>query len=174
MIFSDFTLGFFPQYIFLFFIGAIFRINNFINLIDKRTSTRWFCLSIMSFVALLCLFYHVMSTTNDISKFYGGFNEKSFFFCLWEPCMFIGIIYKLIYIFKEKMNYANGFLKNFARNSYTIYICHGIISLILEQLLYNINLHTVYKVIIIFVLTIVASFLLSQKILKIKFLRKIL
>lgn len=174
MVFSDFTLGFFPQYISLFFIGVIFKTNNFINLIDKRISSRWFNVSIISFIFLLCIFYYVTSTTNDISKFYGGFNCESLFFCIWEPCMFIGIIYKLIYIFKENINYSNKLLKNFSRNSYTIYICHGIISLTLEELLYNINLPVIYKVGIVLTLTILISFLVSQEILKIKFLRKIL
>lgn len=174
MVFSDFTLGFFPQYIFLFFIGAIFKSNNFIDLIDKRLSSRAFKLSMISFVVLLCYFYYVTSTTNEISKFYGGFNEKSFFFCIWEPCMFVGIIYKLVYVFREKLNYSNKILKKICRSSYAIYICHGIISLTLEKLVYNIRLPIMYKVIIVLILTIIISFLLSQQILKSKFLKKIL
>ena len=173
MYFSDFTLGFFPQYIALFFMGIAAYKNKWLNNIKEELVKYFFRLSIISIILLPVIFDIQMNVAGNIEDFYGGFNIASFLYCIWEPVVFVGVILKILYLFKTKLNCSNSISKTAARCSYFIYIIQSPIIIILVIAFRSLDINIILKTLLVTIGTFIISLIISNFILKIKVLKKI-
>jgi surface polysaccharide O-acyltransferase-like enzyme len=174
MYFSDFTLGYFPQYITLFIIGIVAFKNNWLNQIETSTVKYFFRISIIAMISLPIVFVGEMLFVDKIERFYGGFYLESFFYSIWEPFVFVGIIMKIIYMFQKKYDVSNSKTKVFARCSYGVYILQAPIILVLQRSFRIFEVNNLIKSTVIIIITYFMSTMIVSLILKIKIVRQII
>jgi len=61
------------------------------------------------------------TSTGTVYLFFGGFNWQTAFFAFWEQVFAVSISIGLIILFREKLNFQNGFSKMLSDNSYAAY-----------------------------------------------------
>ena len=122
---TNFNLGHFPQYIFLFIIGVIAARYSSTHLIafDHARKWLWFSLA-MIFIGFPFLFFLGGAQGGDISPYFGGTSFHSLGFSLWEQITGIAIMVTLIGYFKMKWNHQNGFSKALSNSAYALYVFH--------------------------------------------------
>lgn len=167
MYFFDFTLGYFPQYIILFPLGIIAYRNKWLNAIDEKTTRVFFILSCVAVVSLPVIFFGAEAMHRDIGKFYGGFNLESCIYSVWEPCMYVGIILKIVQFFKMNADFSNSFLQRISRYGYAVFIFHSPIIVLLQLWLSKIDVNILWKVLVVIPATYVLSLGVSHLLLKI-------
>lgn len=167
----DFTLGYFPQYIVLFIIGIIAYRNNWLNQINERAASIYFRISIVSFLTMPIVFF---LDGDRINYFFGGVTMESLYYSFWEPFTFVGIILKLLVLFKKKLNYTTPLLSKISRSSYSIYIIQGPIIVGLQLMFSSFELNVILKTILVTILTFVLSLGISMLLLRIPRINKII
>lgn len=174
MFIHDFSLGYFPQYILLFILGIIANRNKWLDQINKSTVDLYFSISLVSIITMPIVFSFHNMYSNDLSSFYGGLTIQALYYALWEPFTCVGIILKILYVFKNKLNYSTNILTTLSRTTYSIYIIHAPIIVILQLLFIDLQISILLKVTIVVILTSIISMVLSLILLKIPFLKKVL
>lgn len=174
MYFFDFTLGYFPQYIILFPLGIVAYRNNWLANIDVTTTTIFFRVSCIAALLLPGIFFGATALHGDITRFYGGFTVESLIYSLWEPCMYVGIILKILHYFKVKANGTNPILLRISRYGYAIFIVHSPIVVLLQLWLAAVDVNVLWKVLVVIPLTYMLSVALSHALLKIPVIDRVL
>ena len=100
---TNFNLGHFPQYIFLFVLGVMAARFDSDRLVSLNQGKKWMWFSLaMIFIGFPVLFFLGGAQGGDISPYFGGTTWQSFGFSMWEQVTGIAIMVALIGIFKEK------------------------------------------------------------------------
>ncbi|MDR1568211.1 MAG: acyltransferase [Streptococcaceae bacterium] len=172
MYFSDFTIGYFPQYLFLFCLGILASQNNWLEMIHQKIANVYFKGSLIAIVLLPIIFLFQESLGRPESYFYGGWHPEALFFILWEVVMFTGIILKILTFFQEKFNDTNKVLSLLSRLSYSVYIIQAPFILIMQKIFGKFDFPVFVNVFLIFVFSYLCSVAVSYLMLKIKYLRK--
>ncbi|WP_366291024.1 acyltransferase [Paenibacillus sp. AN1007] len=170
----DFSLGYFPQYIMLFWLGTVAYRNNWLDQIDSLLTSFYFRISLITIVTLPAAFLLIDLYGGSLASFYGGFTFESLYYSFWEPFTSIGIILKIITVFKTKFNFTNSFLSRFNRSSYAIYIFQAPIIVSLQLALQTIDVNIIIKVMLVSSITLIISFYLSRFLLKNKMLNQMI
>ncbi|MGF9852897.1 acyltransferase family protein [Bacillus paramobilis] len=167
----DFTLGYFPQYIALFLLGVIAYRNSWLNQISERTASVYFRISIVSFITMPIVF---LFNEGNVDNFYGGVTLESLYYSFWEPFTFVGIILKLLVLFKKKLNFTTPLLSTISRSSYSIYIIQGPIIVALQLMSSTLEMNIILKTIYVTSLTFALSLGISVLLLRIPKVNKII
>nr|WP_184528152.1 acyltransferase family protein [Bacillus benzoevorans] len=174
MYIHDFTLGYFPQYIALFSLGIVAFRNNLLDKIEDKTVSIYFRVSLISSITMPLVFFLSSFYSNGVENFFGGFTFESFYYSFWEPFTYVGIILKILTVFRDKLDFTAPFMNLVNQTSYSIYIIQAPIIVILQLMLAALDLNVFMKVFLVTVLTFIISFGISALLLKISVLRKIL
>lgn len=170
----DFSLGYFPEYILLFLIGTLAYRNDWLEQIPVRLVTIYFRISLLSIVTLPFVFFLVEYYKRDFDAFYGGWTLESLYYSFWEPFTSVGIILKILTIFKAKADYTTPLLSRFSRASYSIYIIQAPIIVSLQLALRPVDIPIMLKVGIIFTSVLFLSFIVSHWLLKNRVIKQII
>ncbi len=163
----------FPQYIAMFIIGLIAYRSNWFLRISKKTGKLWLRIS----VVLLILFPFLLElyiTTGDPSRHYGGFYWQAFTYAMWEQFTGVAIIIALLVLFREKYDTQGRMAKAMSASTYTVYIFHAPIIIVLALSLQGIALNPLLKFALVAPLAVAICFLISNYIRKLPLARRIL
>ena len=93
-----------------------------------------------------------------LDPFIGGWTWQSFATSLWEQIFGVGMIVNLLRAFRERWNMAGPVLSSAAASTYTVYVFHPIVLVLLARLLHPLAIPTLAKVAIVWPLAVVVLF----------------
>lgn len=148
-----------PQYLSLFFLGAVANKNSWLQQISLRHGLGYFAIGITVFT-----FRNIIAEylTNGISE------------PVVETVLCVGVIMGSIVVFRKLANFTNPFLNYFSNCSFGIYLFHLLLVIVFQVLLKEIELPTLAKFIIVTILGIATSAGLTSILKKSKIIASIL
>ena len=169
-----FQLPFFPQYIAAFIIGIYAAQNNWFDDIPSRVG-KTCAIAALLLVAVQPVFvYLIRNSPSGLSQVTGGLHLQAVFFALWEQMAGVMIITGLLFIFSRWFNTQGSVARAMAGDSYTVYIIHPVILILLAIALAGFALPPLAKFAVVLPLAICSSFLLSHLIRAIPGVKRVL
>lgn len=169
-------LCFFSQYIILFIIGIKAGRYDWFSKLTYKDGRKWFfaaCIPGILLWVIMLLVGGVLTSGFDIFK--GGIHWQSAAYALWESFTAVAMSIGLISIFKEKYNKQGKWVKRMSDSSFTVYMFHSPIIIIVSLVLLNIKIAPIPKFIVACLIGCPLSFLISHNIIRrIPLLKKIL
>lgn len=169
----DFSLGYFPQYILFFWLGTVAYRNNWLEQLNLKLVTIYFRISLVSITTLPVVFILVDLYGRNLSSFYGGLTLESLYYSFWEPFTCVGVILKILTVFKSRINVTTPLLSRLNRSSYLIYIIQAPIIVALQLALRLVDIDVLLKVTIVSTSTLFISFIISHWLLKNRMVAKV-
>jgi hypothetical protein len=168
------NFGLAPQYIFLFGLGIVSFNNNWFEAITVKKAKFWFIISMVAILFWPLLIFFGRSPGLSIEIFAGGLNWQSFIYAFWEAVLSISLSICVIYLFRKKFNHQTKLFKEISKSTYSVFIIHSIVIVVLSYLLKDLMFHPLVKFAIVALVGIPLCFLISFYITKVRFLKKIL
>ncbi|PQA53791.1 acyltransferase family protein [Siphonobacter curvatus] len=162
-----FQLCYFPQYVALFVVGIVAQQNQWLDQLSPRTGKQFFRIALVGIVIVFPLLFVVTTKLGlSMSNFNGGFNEQSLVLCLWEQITGLSMCVALLSYSKYHWNVKSTFLNMLARSTYSTYILHPLVVIVLSLLFAEIPMEPVMKLLIVAPLAIIGSFSIGRLALK--------
>ncbi len=169
-----FQLPFFPQYIAAFIIGIYAAQNNWFDNIPSRVG-KTCAISALLLVAVQPVFiYLITNPLSGLTPFIGGLQWQAVFYAFWEQMAAVMIITGLLWFFSRRFNTQGSVARAMAGDSYTVYIIHPVILILLAIPLTGFALPQIAKFAVVLPLAICISFLLAHLIRAIPGVKKVL
>jgi peptidoglycan/LPS O-acetylase OafA/YrhL len=124
------TLGYLPEYISFFIIGAMASRNDWFREVSSSVAKR---VGIVALAATIVLF--PIALTGGDAHFLGGVTWQSAVYALWDSTFAVGISVALIVLFRHFFN-RDGKLRDFLyKHSYAVYIVHVLVIVFVTAIL---------------------------------------
>jgi peptidoglycan/LPS O-acetylase OafA/YrhL len=171
------NIGLAPQYIFLFGLGIFAYKNDWFELITPKKAKFWFRVALATI--LVWPVFILLSRTAGLPGFNieiiaGGLNWQSFVYSLWEATLSISLSICIIFLFRYRFNHQTRFTWGLSRSTYTVFIIHALIIVLLSYLFRGFVLHPMIKFLLVSVIGVPICFLMSFYLPRVPFLKKIL
>jgi glucan biosynthesis protein C len=153
-IFEPFHL---TQYIMLFAAGITAYREGWIYTIPKAAAKLWSNVAILMIILL-----PVAVVVTNGTQFSGGFTFASLIGSIWEAFMCVSMCITLLALFKNRFSSQGGIAKVMADNSFTIYLIHIPIIVLLQYLLIGIMIDPLIKFTIVGASGILLVFIISH------------
>jgi len=139
-------LPFFAQYIVLFAIGIRAYRHNWLLRIPNAMGRFWLCTAVV-FVAVLfpILFVAGGAPRGEVSPFLGGLHWQCFAYALWEQFLGMAMIVALLVMFRQRLDRQGRIARAMSAGSYTVYIIHAPVIILLTLAARNIKLYPLLK-----------------------------
>ena len=171
---SHLNFGLAPQYILLFGLGILAFNNNWFEEITPKKAKFWFSIAMIAILFWPLFIFFGRSSELSIEIFAGGLNWQSFIYAFWEAVLSISLSICIIYFFRKKLNHQTKLFKEISKSTYSVFIIHSIVIVLLSYLLKDLMFHPLVKFAIVALAGILLCFLISFYITKVRFLKKIL
>jgi len=171
---SHLNFGLAPQYILLFGLGILAFNNNWFEEITLKKAKFWFSIAMIAILFWPLFIFFGRSSELSIEIFAGGLNWQSFIYAFWEAVLSISLSICIIYFFRKKLNNQTKLFKEISKSTYSVFIIHSIVIVLLSYLLKDLMFHPLVKFAIVALAGIPLCFLISFYITKVRFLKKIL
>lgn len=155
-----------PQYISAFMFGILAFKNNWLEQIQNKIGLIWLLVG--------AVFVSLRYFTNLIPFEQGGINSESFIYSFVETFICFGVGIGLLYLFGKMANYSNKLLQILSSNSYSVYIFHVPILVIIQYAFETVPLDPFSKFLVVTILGISFSYLLSYFIRKWSVIRAVI
>jgi surface polysaccharide O-acyltransferase-like enzyme len=137
---------FFPQYICFFIIGIIAYRGDWFTRIPKAASRFWLSIAVIFIVVLFpVLFVLGGAPTGNVSQFAGGAHWQCLAYSVWEQFVGVAMIVALLVLFRERLNHQGAVAKAASASTYTAYIIHAPVIVLLALALRNVRLYPLLK-----------------------------
>ena len=157
-----FQLPFFPQYIVAFIIGIYAARNNWFDDIPARIGK----LCIMAALLLIAIqpvfIYLITNSSTGLEPLMGGPHWQAVLYAFWEQMAGVMIITALLWIFSRQFNSQGPVTRAMAGDTYTVYIIHPVVLILLSMALAGIIIPQLAKFAVVLALAIICSFLLAH------------
>jgi len=168
------NFGLAPQYIFLFGLGIVAFNNNWFEAITLKKAKFWFSIAMIAILFWPLFIFIGKSPGLSIEIFAGGLNWQSFIYAFWEAVLSISLSICVIYLFRKKFNHQTKLFKEISKSTYSVFIIHSIVIVLLSYSLKDLMFHPLVKFAIVALVGIPLCFLISFYITRVHFLKKIL
>ena len=159
-----------PIYVLSFIIGLIAYRRKWFNRLPVSIGKTWLGVGIISIV-----FFYASGYLNIMIFKKGGLNLYSLFRCIWESLVSVSIGVGLLVLFRERFNFTGRILQALADNSFSVYIIHVPILVVLQFALASAGLTMFSKFAIITISGITLSWLISHYVIRrIPYIKEIL
>jgi hypothetical protein len=165
---------FFPQYIGLFIMGIAAYRHNWFMRIPNAIGKFWFRIAIIFIVILLPALFVLGGASGDISPFMGGVHWQCFAYSFWEQFVGVAMIISLLVLFRNRFNRQGRVAKIMSASSYTAYIVHAPVLVLLTLAIRNITLYPLLKFALAGPIAILLCFALGNFIRQLPLARQIL
>jgi fucose 4-O-acetylase-like acetyltransferase len=155
---------FFPQYIALFIIGIYAAQNNWFDEIPSRVG-KTCAVAALLLVAIQPVFiYLITNSSGGLDPVMGGLHWQAVLYASWEQVAGVMIITALLWIFSLRFNTQGPVARAMAGDSYTVYIIHPVVLILLAMALVGLALPPLAKFAVVLPLAICLSFVLAHMI----------
>jgi len=166
---------FFPQYICFFIIGIIAYRGDWFARIPKAAGRFWLAIAVIFILVLFpVLFVAGGAPTGDISAFAGGVHWQCFAYSVWEQFVGAAMTIGLLIFFRERLNHQAALAKAASASTYTAYVIHAPVIILLALALRNVRLYPLVKFGLVAAVAVPICFALGNLIRKIPLARRIL
>lgn len=157
-------LGFFSSYIILFIIGITAYRNNWLLRIPYSQGMIWFKAALIggSIFWLVIMILGGIVNSGDFSKYEGGPYWQSAAYALWESFFCVGTCLGLIVLFRERMNWQGKWARFMSVNSFSVYLFHPPILILVSLALRELAWHPIAKFIVSSAIAVPLCFLASH------------
>jgi peptidoglycan/LPS O-acetylase OafA/YrhL len=128
------------QYAMLFAAGIIAYREGWIDAIPKATAKLWSRIAILMVILLL-----IISSVTNSAEFSGGLTLASLLGTFWEAFMCVSMCIVLLALFKNRYNSQGPIAKALANNSFTVFLIHIPIIVILQYMLIGVKVDPLIK-----------------------------
>ncbi len=157
----------FSQYVLLFGAGILAYRRRWLERIPFDFGVRWLVAAlVLGAVIWLCLAAFGGAAENDFARYGGGLYWQSAAMNFWESLVCVGMCLGLIVVYREHVNTAGRFATFLADNAFAVYLFHPPILIAIALALRGVLLPPAIKVVVLTVLTAIASFGLSAAMLR--------
>jgi hypothetical protein len=166
-------LGYFSSYIFLFALGiAAWRYDWLRQLIWKNA--RWWIIGLaVTWTAMPVASFLAARNGPGKSNFAGGLSWTAIFYAFWEPFVAWGLIAAWLLVYRKWQNQPSNLGSWFSRRAYAVYIIHPPVLVLISLLLHGWSAPALIKFAATGSLTIAACWLLSEPLVRLPGLRRI-
>lgn len=157
-----FQLPFFPQYIVAFIIGIYAARNNWFDDIPFRIGKTCTVAALLLIAVLPVFLYLTTNSPAGLDLVRGGLHGQAVIFALWEQMAGVMIVTAMLWIFSLKFNAQGPVARAMAGDSYTVYIIHPVVLILLALAFTGVALPPLAKFAIVLPLAICISFGLAH------------
>ena len=157
-----FQLPFFPQYIVAFIIGIYAARNNWFDDIPSRAGKACTVTALLLVAVLPVFLYLTTNSPAGLDLVRGGLHWQAVLFAFWEQMVGVMIITAMLWIFSLKFNAQGPVARAMAGDSYTVYIIHPVVLILLALAFIGVALSPLAKFAIVLPLAICLSFTLAH------------
>ena len=161
-----------PQYIAFFIIGILAGQRGWQGELSPRVVRFWSWTTRMVSPGLLVALAVIQP--EDLSTVKGGLHWECFIYTIWDQTIAIGIILLLLNWFGKRCDRQGRLLRAAAAGSYTVYIFHPLILVILALCIRDIALHPLAKFALLAPVALATCFCSAHLIRRLPFARRIL
>lgn len=166
---------FFPQYICFFIIGIIAYRGDWFARIPKAVGRFWLAIAVIFILILFpVLFVAGGAPTGNVSQFAGGMHWQCLAYSVWEQFVGLAMIVGLLVLFRERLNRQGTLAKAASASTYTAYIIHAPVIVLLALTLRNVKLYPLAKFSLVAAVAVPICFALGNFIRKLPPARRIL
>lgn len=165
---------FFTQYIGLFIVGILAYRHNWFMRIPNAIGKFWSSIAIIFIVILFPALFVLGGAPDDISLFMGGVHWQCFAYAVWEQFVGVAMIISLLVLFRNRFNRQRKAAKAMSASSYTAYIVHAPVLVLLTLAIRNITLYPLLKFALAGPIAILLCFALGNFIRQLPLARRIL
>ncbi|MEI7857403.1 MAG: acyltransferase family protein [Methanomicrobiales archaeon] len=169
-----FQLPFFPQYIAAFIIGIYAARNNWLDNIPTRVGMTCAIATLLLVAVQPVFVYAILNSPAGLFQVMGGLNGQAVFFALWEQMAAVMIITAMLWCFSLWLNHQGPVARAMAGDSYTVYIIHPVVLILLSLAFAGFVFPSLVKFAIVLPLAIGLSFMLAHVIRAIPGITKVL
>jgi glucan biosynthesis protein C len=157
-----FQLPFFPQYIAAFIIGIYAAQNNWFDTIPARVGKTCAAVALLLVAVQPVFLSLIMSSPAGLELVRGGLHGQAVLFACWEQMAGVMIITAMLWVFSLKLNAQGPVARAMAGDSYTVYIIHPVVLILLALAFVGVALPPLAKFAIVLPLAICLSFALAH------------
>ncbi|MFZ2149493.1 MAG: acyltransferase family protein [Sedimentisphaerales bacterium] len=171
----NFQFPFFPQYICMFIVGIAAYRRNWLVRIPDAMGRFWFCIALLFIVILFpSLIVFGRALGGDITSFAGGLHRQCLAYAVWEQFAGVAIIIALLVLFRKRLNHQGKPAKAMSASSYTAYIIHAPVTVLVALANRNITLYPLLKFALAVLIAVPLCFALGNLIRQLPLARRIL
>jgi len=170
----NFQFPFFPQYICLFIVGIVAYRHNWLMRIPEAMGRFWLCITIVFIVVLFPALFVSGGALDDVSPFMGGVHWQCFAYSFWEQFVGVGMIVGLLVLFRERFNRQGRLARAMSASSYTAYIIHAPVAVLVALAIRHITLYPLLKFALAVLIAVPLCFALGNFIRQLPLARRIL
>jgi hypothetical protein len=161
-------LAFSIQYAMMFSVGVISFRSDWFQKISNAQIKQWI---VTIFVVVIIFIFYIFLTLGfageqAFSELQGGFTLASFVYSVVDNIICVGMIFVLIPIFRIRFNSQGNLVRKLSANAYHMYLVHAPVLVIVSLSIASLPLASLVKLTLVYPLTIVLCFLLSQYVLR--------
>jgi MFS family permease len=149
------------QYVFMFSVGAIAFRYQWFDKITRRHAQIWVATIITAILVVFTLGFTILGIS-DLTVFTGGASWPAFLFAVLDNITSMGMMFVLIWVFREKFNKQSPTLRNLSSSAYHMYLIHPLVLVGISLGFAAIVLIPILKLVIVFPLGVLVCYLLSH------------
>ncbi len=167
-------LGYFAEYIFLFAAGIAAGRHDWLRQLRWKNARPWVIGLVISW-PVMPIAIAVAHALNGAGKtnFSGGMSWPAIVYAMWEPFVAWGLIAAWLLVFREHMNQASRFWSWLNRRAYAVYIIHPPVLVSIALLLHGWSAPALLKFAVTGFLSCTATWLLSDPLVRLPGVRRI-
>ena len=171
----NFQIPFFTQYVALFIVGILAYQHNWLTCIPEATGKLWLGIALILIVVLFpVILVAGGAAEGDITAFAGGLHWQCLAYSVWEQFVCVAMIITLSVLFRKRLNHQGAIARAASASSYTTYIIHTPVIILVALALRHIALYPLLKFVLVTLIAVPTCFLLANGIRKLPLARKIL
>ena len=149
-----------------FFLGSTANRNQWLDKLTDATAWRWFGVALIAMVSPVIAFL-IMGKPIDFGAVKGAGTLESMVYSYWEVIKCIGTGMIVIVIFRKRYNYQGKIAAAMGRSSFTAYVFHPLVCVLLMWMMAPLHIHSLLKFAIVAPTALVVTFGFSWLLLKI-------
>ncbi|WP_263357999.1 acyltransferase family protein [Acidicapsa ligni] len=167
-------LGYFASYIVLFAVGIAAWRHDWLRQLRWRDAQPWLFITVIAwpFMPVGIVLARKLYGPGR-SNFSGGFSWTAILYAFWEPLIAWGIISLWLLVFREHMNKPSAIWDWLNRRAYAVYILHPPVLVTIGLLLHHWTAPALLKFGVTGILSVAATWLISDPIVRLPGIRKI-
>jgi surface polysaccharide O-acyltransferase-like enzyme len=170
----NFQLPFFPQYICMYILGIVAYRRNWLARIPDAMGKLWLCLAIVFVVVLFPTLFRLGGAPDNLSSFTGGLHWQCFGYAVWEQFTGVAMIIALLFLFRKWFNRQGTVSKAMSASTYTAYIIHAPVVVLVAIAIRNISLYPLLKFVLAVLIAAPLCFALGNDIRQLPLAKRIL
>ncbi|MBN2133018.1 MAG: acyltransferase family protein [Sedimentisphaerales bacterium] len=166
---------FFAQYIAMLAVGVVAYRQDWFTRLPAATARP--CLVLASVLVLVVFPLMVVlggAAGGDVSRFIGGLHWQAFAYAMWEQLVGLSVMAALLVLFRERFNRQSALAEETSASSYTAYIIHAPVLILLTLAVRDLRLYALLKFALVVAIAVPLCFALAAAIRRLPAARRIL